>query len=272
MNVNFLEYSILQQSLIKDVVVIMEDSTVTYDAIKNILYNKLGWEVIKCSNQDEVVALAKSKKVNFFILDSWVNENKQEGLDALERVKQVNKQAYVAIYSAHSFIKDQAYNLKCNLFVKKDNINLNVLHITSEMLKYRMRAVEEVLTSMRLHEEKISDQRNHIKALELSFQKNVKLDRSREEAPSLTYSSQEKQDKNKQCYKKFRSNQKWREKYSGMYVAFVDGDLAFSEKNKDKFFGEINKSDKYKKKSVFIVKIDKNIRIIEEPTSIWFSE
>lgn len=233
----------LNQLLLKNKVVIMEDSDANKETITSILVNKLKCEVVICDNQDQVIEIAKSQRPDLFILDNCIENNPQEGFDALERIKLFDKSIFVAILTAFSTedTRRQAISLDCNLFMEKTNIEQNVIDIVKEMLEYRRKQIEGKLDFIE------------------RFEKDFTID-----------FFEDKQAQNRKTYEECKSNPDWLKQHQGNYAAFVDGEFKFSDKDKDKFFDQLNNSDEYKEKQIFVAEVGKKEIIIEEPTSLWF--
>jgi CheY-like chemotaxis protein len=226
----------LDQLLLKNKVVIMEDSETNIEIIINVLENELQYEVFVCDNQDEVIDIAKIQRPDLFILDNYIGNKLQEGFDALERIKNLDKAMFVAILTGFPTedIQKQAKRLECDVFMEKTtDIKQNVMDIVDKMLEYRRKQIKDQLK------------------------------------PNNDF-SEDKQAQNRKAYEECKLNPDWLEKHQGNYAAFVDGKFEFSCKDKDEFFDKLNNSDEYKEKQIFVAEVGKKEIIIEEPTSLWF--
>ncbi len=248
---------IIEEAIIgvfKNEVVVMEDSEITEEAIINFMKKELNWEVITCYDQEEAVGFAQNKRAAFFILDSSIKNNNQEGLDALERIKEINEKNFVAILSAHPENIERANNLQSNLSEEKTHdITKNLQNIAHKMLEYRKKMVENIL-------EKTNKELEYIDKLERTYKS--------QSDPQNT--DEHKQSANISAYEKSKSNPDWFSEHEGDYVAFVDGEFKFSCKDRGEFFKQLVNSDEYKEKQIFFVKVVEKERVIEEPTSLWF--
>lgn len=249
----FTQQDTLNQLFSTNKVVIMEDSDTNKETIISILKNQLQCKVIVCDNQDQVIETAKSQRPDLFILDNCIENNPQEGFNALERIKHFDKSIFVAILTAFSTenIRRQAINLDCNLFMEKTNIEQNVIDIVKKMLENRRKQIEGQLDFIEKLEKDYKDQPYSPK------NKNV-------------YISEHKQAQNRKAYEECKSNPDWLKQHQGNYAAFVDGEFKFSEKDKDKFFDQLNNSDEDKEKQIFVAEVGQKEVIIEESTSLWF--
>ncbi len=261
---NLLDRDISNSPLLANKVVIMEDDFMIQEHIFNFMENNLKWEVIKCDDQNEAVDIARNKQAAFFILDNRVGDSKQEGLDALERIKSIDKTIFVAIFTAYSVKRREAENLDCNLFVEKNRLQLNLLHIVDEMLKYRLQIVDNVSLEN-------SKQLEDIKRLKKEIIKQLKFVERLEDTYNKKSSSPKyQQDRNRKAYEKCELDKKWLKENQGKYAAFVDGEFKFSCKDRDEFFNRLINSDEYKEKQIFFAEVGEKKRIIDEPTSLWF--
>ena len=262
---------LIDHPLLKNEVVVMEDSPETLHTISNFLKEVLKWTVIQCNNQDEVVEIARQKRAAFFILDNWVEDNKQEGLDALERIKLINKKTFVAILTGHVNHQNQIRleRLGGNLFIEKSSINRNIFVIANEMLKFRKKFVEiiwkEINKQQKFMENEINEQLEIIERLEHLYKNSMakNIPTNKKNPP------EHMQTANRDAYEQCKSNPEWFSEHQGRYAAFVDGEFEFSCKDRGKFFDQINNSDEYKGKQIFVAEVEQQERIIDEPTSLW---
>ena len=75
-------------------------------------------------------------------------------------------------------------------------------------------------------------------------------------------------DPNMAAYEKFKSDPEWFEKYKDQYVAFIDGEFFDSDINRDDLLNRLHTPENYEKQR-FFAKVEKTLRIIDEPTSLW---
>ncbi|MDJ0717308.1 MAG: response regulator [Prochloraceae cyanobacterium] len=267
MSNNLLTNDISNDLLLENKVVVMEDSDDTKKAIFNLMEDQLKWEVVECKDQDEAVKIAEQKDASFFILDNWVGENKQEGLDALERIKNINEKNFVAIITAHSVTQELSKRLGSNLFVEKDDLILNIFHIVEEMLKYRLKIVDNLPKVVDNTQKEIERELKNIKVLERNYKRGAGIEGTRDKRVKVF---EDPQAANRLAYKMCKLNSDWSSKHQGKYAAFVDGEFKFSCEDRDEFFNRLINSDEYKEKPIFFAKVEEKKRIIDEPTSLWF--
>ena len=60
-----------------------------------MLLYRIGWQTRFVDNRTEALKLVKNGEAAYFILDNWINHNKQEGFDTLEVIREWDKQAFV---------------------------------------------------------------------------------------------------------------------------------------------------------------------------------
>ena len=234
----------ISDSFLKNEVVVMEDDPNIQNLIKNIIIDELKWQVTPVKNKSEVVKLVHNKEAAFYILDITMGKDReQEGLDALEEIKSIDKKVFVSVFSAHPRYLKQAEKLEANLFQEKSSeLREDVLHIAYEMLNYQLKIIDSI-------RQNILDKLNFINKIEQQYRK----------AP---------EDINIAAYEQLQSDNKWLEQYTGKYVAFVDGDFVDSDVNKQDLLDRL-KDSKYEYKSRFIAKIKNDIRVIDMPSSLW---
>lgn len=246
-------------------VVIMEDSKETSQEIIKVLSGELNWQIIQCKNQDEAVEIARKGRAAFFILDNWVG-SKQEGLDALERIKAINRKTFVTIFTGHQIDRSLAEKLSGDLFEDKTDIPENVRHIAHSMLAYRKKLVGLMLRS-------IESQMQYIESLENNYTYKHELEDTKLKATHDKSKADDEnglQRKNRLNYKKMLSTKDWYIENKGKYVAFVDGEFKFSEIDRDTCISRIIDCVECRGKSVFYAKVERYVRSIDEPSSLSF--
>lgn len=246
--------------ILKNEVVVMEDSTETSNEIDNVLSGELNWQIIKCSNQDEVVEIARKGQAAFFILDNWVG-SKHEGLDALERIKAINQKTFVTIFSGHQIDRSLAERLSGDLFEDKTDISENIRHIAYEMLAFRKKLVGSMLES-------IESQMKYIESLEGSYINSTATMPKSSHTGSGESITGNLQKMNRAAYKKLLLDNVWYLENKGKYAVFVNGEFEFSEDNRDTCLSKLISCPEYKGKQVFHAKVQRRVRLIEEPSSL----
>ena len=217
-------------SVFKKQIVIMEDQPENQRSIKEAIESLLEWEVKIVQDKDEAVAYAKEQEAVYYILDVHMgNKRNQEGLDALEEIKQVNPNAFVAIFSALGDYKSLAERLKADIFLKKTpNLEQDIREIASKMLEYRLNCIKE-------NEEETRRKLDEIYQVD--------------------------SDSNIIAYERLKA-QNFQE-YEGNYVAFVDGNFVDSDKIKRDLLKRVR--EKYSEKPRFLRKVEKKVKVIDIP-------
>src|SRR5712692_18112 len=97
-------------------IVILEDEEVSEEIVR--VLKSFGCKTRRVESGDQAVELAEQGEAEFFILDIQMGEHrKNEGLDALEGIKSLDRKNFVAIYSAHpKWYHEQAERLGADVF------------------------------------------------------------------------------------------------------------------------------------------------------------
>ncbi|CCI28029.1 MAG: response regulator [Microcystis sp. M048S1] len=218
--------------LLKQEIVVMEDDLFLQQAIKEAIKKNLPWEIRIVGSEKEAISLIQQQEAGYYILDVHMGSNReQEGLDALEKIKGINSQAFVSILSAYPNNRRLAENLDVDIFIDKTpNIQEDIRSkLIPKMLQYRLNCLQASEAETRLHLEKIY------------------------------YDS----DVNIIAYERLKSEPAWLKENEGQYVAFVDGEFVGSCQNKQELLQQLR--EKYPEKSRFFKKVDKEDRIIDIP-------
>lgn len=129
-------------------VVVMEDDSETRHLIHRV-FKEMGFtEVIFVDSTDAVVELAVAGKLQNFILDIHMGDKRpQEGLDALEILKDIDSDIFVAILSGHPSVdRRRAERLKVNIFQSKSsNLELDIKLIVNVMLHHLQSKLENIM-------------------------------------------------------------------------------------------------------------------------------
>jgi DNA-binding NarL/FixJ family response regulator len=241
---------------LKKEVVVMEDSPAAEEAIKEVIEGKLGWTVKMARNSDEVADLAKNGEAAIYIIDNKIGDNPTEGLTALEKINNINKDIPVAIFSAHPSYKIRAEKINNNLViyeVKGTSLKENARHIITAFVNRLRQLIDEIQNKIKnsddeyrnifielLEKEKLELERDRQKliSIELPEKEKLELERDRqklelEQLPakntSATLSIPTDIDGNFEAYEKCQSDREWLAKYESKYVAFVGGEQVFPE-------------------------------------------
>jgi len=237
-------------------VVLMEDSLAVKEAIKEVIEGEVGWIVKMARNSDEVADLAKNGEAAIYIIDNKIGDNPTEGLTALEKINNINKDIPVAIFSAHSSYKIRAEKINNNLViyeVKGTSLKENARHIITAFVNRLRQLIDEIQNKIKnsddeyrnifielLEKEKLELERDRQKliSIELPEKEKLELERDRqklelEQLPakntSATLSIPTDIDGNFEAYEKCQSDREWLAKYESKYVAFVGGEQVFPE-------------------------------------------
>ena len=128
-------------------VVLMEDSLAVKEAIKEVIEGEVGWIVKMARNSDEVADLAKNGEAAIYIIDNKIGDNPTEGLTALEKINNINKDIPVAIFSAHPSYKIRAEKINNNLViyeVKGTSLKENARHIITAFVNRLRQLIDEI--------------------------------------------------------------------------------------------------------------------------------
>jgi hypothetical protein len=243
--------------------------------------NELGWQVIIAENRSEVVKLCEAHEAEFYILDIKLGSEKdksQEGIDAAEEIRQIDKNVFVSIFSGVPNLephKRMAKRIGVNYFEEKGNVvQEGVSRIAVEMLLFQKNLLDDIFqkylhSSTYLGEDEILKIVNKIKEVNNKLEDIQKLERS-----YRSYSANHpifenskfapnflpiEEDENIREYESRKQDPKWREKYQNRYVAFADGTWlkdVVADDSKD-LLNQLRNSE-YKGKSIFYKKVPKN--------------
>ncbi len=220
---------------VNDEVVILEDSEATCEAAQNVIEEELNWNIITVKNKEDAISALEKKKATFFIFDNCIGKNRNEGLDALDRVRTIDNEVFVVIYSAYNpeETEKRAKRAEANLFKQKSfDIRQDIREITSEFIKYKQQIVNN----------KTNDQLKQLKK-----QSNININ----------------------AYENAKLNNEWLKKYQNTYVAFVDGRFVDSDPCKKELLTRLNNSEEYIEKQKFFIKVEEKFPIIDQPSGLW---
>jgi hypothetical protein len=173
----------------------------------------------------------------------------------LEKIKNIDENILVAIFSGYPRYKRQAYKINKNLVtyeVKQDGTNLkeNARHIATEFVKRLQQLINEMQSNV--EKEKLELEKNR-QALEKAFGD------SPPDVPDL--------DRNFKAYEKCKSDPEWLAKYESKYVAFVDGEQVFPEITDEQELLKLIR-EKYAKQWRLFTKVQKagKTRVVKAPS------
>ncbi|MFM7910444.1 MAG: response regulator [Microcystis sp.] len=224
------------KAVLKKEVVVIEDSLAAEEAIKEVIEGKLGWTVKMARNSDEVAAYARNKEAGIYILDNKIGNNPAEGLDALTKLKAIDENIRVVMWSAYPKYERQARKIDKNLVAYKEKgtkLKEGACRIAADFIKSLRQLIDEIQNKI-----KNSDDEYRNIFIELLEEEKLELERDRqklelEQLPakntSATLSIPTDIDGNFEAYEKCQSDREWLAKYEGKYVAFVGGEQVFPE-------------------------------------------
>jgi DNA-binding LytR/AlgR family response regulator len=214
----------------------MEDSPTSDEAIKEVMEGKLGWTVKMARNSDEVAAYARNKEAGIYILDNNIGNNPTEGLAALTKLKAIDENILVGMWSAYPNYQVQAYNIDKNLVtyeVKGTKLKEGACKIAADSIKSLQKIIDKIQSEI----ENSSDEYRNI-TLVLLEERKLELERDRQKLEQLlakntsdTFIPDDEKlfVSNFEAYEKCQSDREWLAKYESKYVAFVGGEQVFPE-------------------------------------------
>lgn len=241
-------------------VIVMEDRVTTQEAIKEILEREFNLQVKIVDSKEEAIGIAeKNQEIQCYLLDVHMgNDRQQEGIDALEVIKELNKKSFVVVLTGHPSqeIQRMASRLGADLYREKSLDLENDIRAIGLQIKKRYRDLlqEQLQTIDRLRED-IIDQLEKINKLDKVYDSS---------STSLLF-----KDVNINAYEKLKLNKEWFATYQDKYVVFIDGKLIASNEQEQKLLKQL-KSIKYQDQPIFFTKVEENPRIIDLPPSLWF--
>jgi CheY-like chemotaxis protein len=232
----------LSSGILSDKVVIMEDDNDTLVLSKEIL-REVQLDVCEAHSAEEVFKYAVTGNVGSYILDinmSDAGKKAQEGLDALEMIRTVDNDAFVAIISGYSReYQNRAQRLHVNFFRAKTFERKNDIYaVLSERLKYFSTKIKHECTA----------------------------------GPGQAVSSLEIEDANLVAFRKLLSNEEWFEKHLGYYVAFVEGNFIAKDKDRQLLLSKVREEFPEKPKFIAEVIAEENEIIFDFPDRLDLDE
>jgi ActR/RegA family two-component response regulator len=187
-------------------IVLMEDG----DVRKKIAaaFESRGCRVRHIPSGDDAIQLAESGMGQFFILDIHMGEGrKNEGLNTLEIIKSIDKDIFVAIYTAYpSWYEDQAKKLDADIVVQKSrDVERDIDAIARKMLPHALRVAGK-------------------RRKEKGDAKSAPDDPEYSEEFQINY----------KAYKKLLDDEGWVAENLNYYVAFVDGEPVGREMDRNR--------------------------------------
>ena len=215
-----LEKNFIQDSFINKTptVVILEDMYLIREQMEQFIKNELGWQVIIAENRSEAVKLCEAHEAEFYILDIKLGNEKdksQEGMDAAEEIKQIDKNVFVSIFSGVPNLephKEMADKIGVNYFEEKGNVvQEGVSRIAVEMLLFYKNPFDNIF------------QRYLSSSSYLSSEEVLRISSKIKEVNKKLKDIEKPEDRNIQKYKLYKQDLEWLKQYQNQYVAFADG-------------------------------------------------
>ena len=222
-------------------IVVMENDSAVRDEIIETLRD-VGCAVRTVFNADQALQLAETNKARFFIIDIRMGDDPKriiEGLNALEQIKNVDPTIFVAIYSGYpEWYRQQAENLRVDVFVEKsDDLRGDIITIVAKMLP---------------------------RALELYKRwpngddpEDMHEDEDSSEEFAVNYDA----------YMRFINNEKQFNENLGYFVAFIDGEMAGRDKDRDNLI--LGLSAQFPNESKFYALVEEEETIEDVPSAIF---
>lgn len=228
-----------------DEVVVMENDSITEAYIVEALHT-FGLKPRTVETADEAVDFAKKKKARSYILDiNMGNDRNQEGLNALTRIKKVDEDIFVAVYSNHPDKLQKARKIGADVCREKSGDHLgDIANIVSQMAPPHLRGLVDRLWDTLGHNS----------------------DSSNKGAPP----QKPEQDINRRKYQELRVDRDWLKSHFGQYVAIVDGELKEEGADRQKVLEKVRKT--YSGKSIFFTEVKEEEEVVRILSPLRFYE
>jgi ActR/RegA family two-component response regulator len=258
----------------KKEVVVMEDDATAQSVIKQVM-ESLSWQVRIVENRQDAVTLARQKYAGFYILDINMGRDRtQEGLDALEQIKEIDRQIFVSIFSGYPSpqVETMASNLEADEFRPKSaDLKKDIQAIARKMLQRRYQRASEI-------KEEAADQ---LKAIDAQVADPTPIDFMGEldqsavsPSPDPWFKTDLESDENILAFEALRADEHWRQEHLNQYVAFADGKLIQYQPDKASLLQWLYSSPISQTTPIFVAKVEAAAEeeIIEQPSSLWTNE
>ena len=241
-------------------VIVMEDRATTQEAIKEILEREFNLQVKIVDSKEEAIGIAeKNQEIQCYLLDFHIgNDRQQEGIDALEVIKELNKKSFVVVLTGHPSqeIQRMASRLGADLYREQSfDLENDIREIGLQIKQRRHNLLQEQLQKIDRLRENVINELEKINRLDKLYDSS---------STSLLF-----KDVNIGAYETLKLNKEWFAIYKGKYIAFIDGKLIASNEQEQKLLKQL-KAEKYQDKPIFFTKVEENPRIIDLPPSLWF--
>ncbi|MDQ7815986.1 MAG: response regulator [Melioribacteraceae bacterium] len=241
---------------INNTFVILEDEKSMQKDIANILRNIFKMKVITTKNPEYAVKYAKSKEIINFIVDINLGKNKSiEGLNALEKIKNINRNCFVGIYSNYpKLYQKYAQKLLADVFVQKSRrTEDDVLYLVTSFYNFWLKLfqVKYMLTSRELI--KLN------KPNQLTF---MNIDNN-EMARDYSLDMPEYGDLNYLTFLKYNNDSQFIKQFLNYFIAIINGKLEDYDLCEKKL--RIRVREKYPNENKYISKVGEEIITDELP-------
>jgi ActR/RegA family two-component response regulator len=259
----------------KKEVVVMEDDATAQSVIKQVM-ESLSWQVRIVDNRQDAVALARQKYAGFYILDINMGRDRtQEGLDALEQIKEIDRQIFVSIFSGYPSpqAETMASNLEADEFrSKSSDLKKDIQAIARKMLQRRHQRAVEI-------KEEVEDQLKAIDAqvtdpTPIDFLSELDQAADSQASSAPWFQTDLESDENILAFETLRADEHWRQAHLNQYVALADGKLIKYQPDKASLLQWLYSSPISQTTPIFVAKVEaeKDEEIIELPSSLWTDE
>ena len=273
-------------------VIVMDDGVTAQETIIEILEREFDLHVKLVNSKEEAIDIAEQhQEIQGYILDVHMgNDRQQEGLHALEEIKAINEKSFVSILTGHPTLAIQrmALRLGADLYREKStDLENDIRYIGSQIKKRHRDSLQEHLQTIdRLREDIINKLKkiNELEKLYLLQEQLQAIDQLREDIINKLKKISELEklynspstslllkDVNIGAYEKLKLDEEWLAKYTGKYVAFIDGLLINSDEDEQKLLEQL-KTPKYRDKPIFLTKVEEHPTVIDLPSSLWFDD
>ena len=206
------------------IVGVLEDQAYVCHLIDRQL-SVFGLEARSVTDMDEVLELAFSGRVKAFILDVQIGNVKALGLDVLERLKEVDPEIFVCVYSAYvekPELRRRAERLHADFIkAKTADPREDLLEVGAALLKHQaeMLAVAQNLIQVELDQLRKGEH----PSVEWKSEYQLRNADATDEAMGSIMRIPVTKDVNYQLQKSLLSDREWKEAHAGKTIMIVDG-------------------------------------------------
>jgi CheY-like chemotaxis protein len=229
-----------------DEIIVLEDDLQTRTLVRKSL-SRLGYRVRAVESAEEAYQLAKKRRTRSYILDIKMGPDRdQEGLTALERIKDLSEDIFVGILSAYpKRYREMARRLGVNVFQEKTaHPEQDVYGIILKMLLHKKRLDESNIRTLR-----------DLLGIDCALSPTGELP-----ATDVNYSA----------YHALKSDPRWLEKHIGKYVAFVAGKQIMKDTDRSRLLLRLR--EKYSEQPVFVTQVEESEAVVDIPTPLFIAD